>query len=68
MLNGTCVQRIKGFVGVVDADGVRHLLRLGAIQMIADTDQCQDTTVIVVAGRSIIVPVPLDEVIEVIDG
>ena len=68
MLNGTCIQRIRGFVGVVDADGVRHLLRLGAIQMIADTDQCQDSTVIVVAGRSIIVPVPLDEVMAVIDG
>lgn len=46
--DGTGVQRIKGFVGVVDANEVRHLLRLGAIQMIADTDQRQDTTVIVV--------------------
>lgn len=68
MLSGPGVQRIKGFVGVVDADGVRHLLRLGAIQMIADTDSCQDTTVIVVAGRSIMVPLPLDDVIAVIDG
>lgn len=52
-----------GYVGLVDIDGLRHVIRVSSIQMLSDSDQCRDMTVAVVAGRSIPLPTPLDEVL-----
>ena len=57
----------RGFLLLVDDAGRRNLVRLGAIQMMADCDELHDTTVLVVAGRAITVPRPLDEILEAIE-
>ncbi len=53
--------RLPGYVLLEDVDGLRHVVRASSIQLISDADPCQDTTVAVVAGRSLSVPMPLDE-------
>ena len=59
--------RAGGFLLLVDDAGRRNLVRLGAIQMLADCDEVRDTTVLVVAGRAIIVPRPLDDILAAIE-
>ena len=59
--------RAGGFLLLVDDAGRRNLVRLGAIQMLADCDELHDTTVLVVAGRAITVPRPLDEILAAIE-
>ena len=59
--------RAGGFLLLVGDAGRRNLVRLGAIQMLADCDELHDTTVLVVAGRAITVPRPLDEILEAIE-
>jgi len=61
------VNRAGGFVLLVDDAGRRNLVRLGAIQMLADCDEVRDTTILVVAGRAITVPRPLDEILAAIE-
>lgn len=56
------------YLRVVDEDGCRHLIRVTAIQVMSDADPIRDATIVVVAGRSICVPTPLDVVIEALDG
>ena len=59
--------RAGGFLLLVDDAGRRNLVRLGAIQMLADCDEVRDTTVLVVAGRAITVPRPLDDILAAIE-
>ena len=59
--------RAGGFLLLVDDAGRRNLVRLGAIQMLADCDEVRDTTILVVAGRAITVPRPLDDIHEAIE-
>lgn len=59
--------RTGGFLLLFDDAGRRNLVRLGAIQMIADCDEVRDTTVLVVAGRAITVPRPLDDILAAIE-
>lgn len=55
--------RIGPYLAVTDGDGLRHLIRIGAIQMLSDGDVCRDTAIIIVAGRPITVAEPLDEIL-----
>lgn len=60
------VERLGPYLVVVNGDGLRHLIRIGAIQMLSDGDLCRDTTVIVVAGRAIVVAEPFDQLAKMI--
>lgn len=62
------LQRWGPYLLLRDEQGRRHLIRLGAVQMLADVDEFHDTTVVVVAGRSITVPCPLDDLLACLDG
>lgn len=58
-----CQLVLPGYLLVVDADGLRHVIRISAIQMLSDGDQCRDATIGVVAGRALTIPLPLDDLI-----
>lgn len=62
------VEREGAHLMVVDIDGRRCLIRIGAIQFVVDGDATHDTTIIVVAGRFIVVPEPLDDVLRCLEG
>lgn len=49
---------------VTDQDGLRHVIRVSAIQLASDGDLCRDSTCLVVAGRTLSLPVSLDRIIE----
>ncbi len=49
-------------------DGIRHLIGIGAIQSVSDADACWDETVLVVGGRQVRIPAPLDSVAARIDA
>ncbi len=55
---------VPGYLLLQDVDGLRHAIRVSAIQMLSDGDQCCDTTMAVVAGRSLVIPQPLDDLLE----
>lgn len=52
--------------GPHSGDGRRHLIRIGAIQLLSDGDLCRDSAVVVVAGRAITVAETLDEIVRLI--
>ena len=56
-----------GYVVLSDIDGLRNVIRVSAIQMLSDTDQCRDSTMAVVAGRVLTIPLPLDDILVRID-
>lgn len=56
-----------GYIGITDCDGLRHVIRVGAIQMLSDGDLCRDVTMAVVAGRALAIPVPLDQLLGQLD-
>lgn len=56
------------YLQVVDQDGTRHLIRISAIQLCSDADPCRDSTAVVVAGRTLIVPVPMDEFVLIVQS
>jgi hypothetical protein len=60
--------RIGSYLVLVDMDGLRHAVRVTSILSVSDADMCQDTAVVVAAGRQIIVPVPWHTVMGWIDG
>lgn len=64
---GDRAHRPMGYLKVIDEHGRRHLIRHGAIQMLYDSDVCQDSTVIVVSGRAIMVPRPLTEMLRMLE-
>lgn len=57
-----------GFLLLVDEEGCRHLIRVEAVQLASDVDLCRDSLVLVVAGRGIRVPRPLDHVLGLLTG
>lgn len=57
------MDRIGPYLRLIDADGCRALVRVSAIQFVADADPCRDTALVAAAGRAITVPVPLDAVL-----
>ena len=59
----TSIDRVGGFLKVVEENGCRHLISIRAIQLISDADPCRDETVMIVAGREIRLFQPLDEVV-----
>src|SRR5689334_16628766 len=60
--------RIGSYLVLVDMDGLRHAVRVTSILSVSDADMCQDTAVVVAAGRQIIVPVPCQTVMGWIDA
>lgn len=42
-------------------NGIRHLCRITAIQMISDSDELQEESYVVIAGRMLLVREPLDD-------
>lgn len=54
---------MPGYLLLVDADGLRHVVRVSAVQMLSDGDQCCDTTIAIVAGRALTIPLPLDDLL-----
>ena len=59
----TSIDRVGGFLKVVEENGCRHLVSIRAIQLISDADPCRDETVMIVAGRAFRLLQPLDEVL-----
>lgn len=55
---------MPGYVFLRDQDGLRHLVRVSAIQLLSDADPCGDTTIAVVAGRALSVPMPLEKFVQ----
>lgn len=56
-----------GYLQLTDSDGIRHVIRISAIQLLSDADACQDSSILVVAGRSLSVPIPLDRLLSSIE-
>lgn len=63
---GDRARRPEGYLKVVDEHGRRHLIRHAAIQMLYDSDVCQDS-IVVVSGRAIVVPRPLTEMLRMLE-
>lgn len=62
--SGGPARRIGPFVVLVDGDGARHAVRLGAVLALSDGDETRDTTIVQCAGgRAVRVPAPLEEVV-----
>jgi len=61
------MQRFGQFLLFRDCDGVRHVVRLGSVQVLSDADvDCQEC-LLVAANRMYRVPVALERCIEHID-
>lgn len=52
------------FIALVDEEGLRHVVRQGAILSLSDMDECQDATVAQLpGGRAVTIRAPLEEVL-----
>jgi len=60
--------RVGSYLVLVDTEGLRHAVRVTSILSVSDADLCQDTTIVVAAGRQIIVPASWETVMGWIDG
>jgi hypothetical protein len=60
--------RVGAYLVLVDTEGLRHAVRVNAILSVSDADMCQDTAVVVAAGRQIIVPSSWETVMGWIEG
>lgn len=60
--------RVGSYLVLVDTEGLRHAVRVTSILSVSDADMCQDTAVVVAAGRQIIVPASWETVMGWIDG
>lgn len=57
-------RRIGAFVMLVDDDGVRYAVRLGAVLALSDGDESQNTTIMQMpGGRAVRIKEPLEEVL-----
>lgn len=63
MVEIVCQPLMPGYLLLVDADGLRHVVRVSAIQLLSDGDQCRDTTIAIIAGRALTIPLPLDDLL-----
>ncbi|KAA0676733.1 hypothetical protein DS837_30350 [Azospirillum brasilense] len=59
-------ERVGGFVRLTNQDGLRVAIRPGSISLVGDADPAQDSTVLVAAGRSFVLPHKLDEIIDLL--
>ncbi len=57
----------RQFMKFSDGDGNRVIVRISAIQQASDCDEFQRETYVTVAGRTIPIQVPLDELEEILD-
>lgn len=57
-----------GYLQLTDAEGLRHVVRASAVQLLSDGDPCRDSTLAVVAGRSLTILMPLEQMLERLDG
>ena len=59
------VPHVSGsFIALIDEDGMRHLVRQGAILALSDADDARDTTIAQLpAGRSVTIRAPLEDVL-----
>lgn len=62
------VSRWGAYLLLTDDAGRRHLIRIASIQMVADGDEFHDNCTLVVAGRPITVPEPLEQVLDAMVG
>jgi hypothetical protein len=60
--------RVGSYLVLIDTEGLRHAVRVTSILSVSDADLCQDTAVVVAAGRQIIVPASWETVMGWIDG
>jgi len=60
--------RVGSYLVLVDTEGLRHAVRVTSILSVSDADLCQDTTIVVAAGRQIIVPASWETVMGWIGG
>ena len=58
-------RRVGAFVLVVDENGVRYAVKLGAVLALSDGDEARDTTILQMpGGRAVLIRASLDEVLE----
>ena len=61
--------RVAGFLILIDQDGLRHAVRLHAIQALHDADAGQDQTLVALpGGRIAVVCQPLEALLQEIGG
>ena len=57
-------QRTGPFVVLLDEDGLRHAVKLSAVQVLSDGDTCGNSTSVQLTGNRVaVVRRPLDEVL-----
>ena len=56
------IERNGSFVEFVGDSGLRHMVRVTAIQCVSDSDEMANETHLTVANKTVLVPAPLDEV------
>ena len=56
------IERYGHFLEFQDQDGIRYIARLSAVALVADVDEMAAEAYVTVAGRTILVRAPLDEV------
>jgi hypothetical protein len=61
------INRNRSYLEVTDADGCRHLLRIGSIQWLSDVDICRNETLLTASGRTIHIPLELDVLKELLE-
>ena len=57
----------SNYIEVLDEDGLRNLVRITAIQRIANVDEMSEEAYLFVAGRTILVRASLDEFRKLLD-
>ena len=63
-LVGVCrvdVERIGHYIEFRGEGGIRYIARVSAVALVADVDEMADEAYVTVAGRTILVRAPLDE-------
>jgi hypothetical protein len=56
------IERHGQFIEFTGDHGLRHVVRVTAIQCISDSDEMANETHLTVANKTVLVPSPLDEV------
>ena len=59
-------ERRGDFVSFRGEDGIRYLARFNAIQLICDVDEMATESYVIVAGRTILVREPFEEIREIL--
>lgn len=59
-------RRVGAYLEVLDEEGCRHFMRVNSIQILSDTDQLHNETLITAVGRTVRVPKALDEIADMV--